>query len=357
MRYGSYPDLVQVKNILVIKLRHLGDVLLTSPVLTVLRRVFPSAEIDVYLYAEARPMLEGHPAINGWIEYDLQWKQGTGWQRFWKEVALWRQIRKKHYDLVINLTEGDRGGIAARIAGAPIRVGFEPKGHWQKKFYTHLVKPCSGVRHTVEKNLDVLRKIGIFPNWEERELFLHIPPSACHAMQARVGSEPFILIHPTSRWRFKCWPIAKMRECIIRLLAQGKKIVLTSGPDQGEQEMASAIAQGLDVQVLAGQITLKELAALILLSDLLVCVDSVPLHMASALKKGVVALFGPTSEVNWGPWRNPHARIVAEPLPCRPCYQDGCGGSKHSDCLHTLSVEKVLAAIETLEPAHFVHCK
>jgi len=71
--------------------------------------------------------------------------------------------------------------------------------------------------------------------------------------------------------------------------------------------------------------------------------------MASALKRKVVAIFGPTSEVTWGPWRNPDARVVAKNLSCRPCYLDGCGGSKMSECLATLSVESVLKAVDSLE--------
>jgi len=88
---------------------------------------------------------------------------------------------------------------------------------------------------------------------------------------------------------------------------------------------------------------------LIEMSELVVCVDSLPFHMANALKKRVVAIFGPTSDVTWGPWRNKNARVVAQKMSCRPCYQDGCGGSKVSDCLATLGVSAVLEVIEELE--------
>jgi len=345
MTYGDYPDLGGVKKVLVVKLRHLGDVLLTGPVFSALKRAVPGARIDAYIYEEAKPVLEGHPAIGELIEYDRGWKKLGFVRRLWKEWLILRRIRKEGYDLVVNLTEGDRGAVAAKMARARVRVGFEPKKKWQKRLYTHVVKHCPGVRHTVERNLDALRRIGIFPEVEERDLFLHVPGQALQAMREAAGSG-FVLIHPTSRWRFKCWPTVKMRELVDRLLKKGKRVVLTSGPDLIEREMAEAIAKGFDVQVLAGQISLKELAALIELSELLICVDSVPLHMASALKKPVVAIFGPTSDVAWGPWRNPLARVVAQNFSCRPCYQDGCGGSKYSDCMHTLPVEMVMRAVE-----------
>jgi heptosyltransferase-3 len=344
MTYGDYPDLSGVKRILVVKLRHLGDVLLTGAVFHALKKAIPKASIDAYVYEEARPMLEGHPALSEILGYDRKWKKLGLLRRLGRELGMLLKIRAKKYDLVINLTEGDRGALAARAARARIRTGFDPKGNLQRTLYTHVVKHCPGVRHTVERNLDALRRIGIFP--EERELFFHVPDAAREAMRKRAG-EGFVLIHPTSRWRFKCWPVLKMRELIERLERRGKKIVITSGPDPAEKEMAQAIGRGFGAQVLAGEISLKELGALIELSEVLLCVDSVPLHMASALKKPVVAIFGPTSDAAWGPWRNPRAKVVAQNISCRPCYQDGCGGSKYSDCLHTLPVERVLEALDS----------
>lgn len=341
MTYGDYPDLRGVKKILVVKLRQLGDVLLTGPVFGVLRRKFEGAQIDAYIYSEAFPMLEGHPGIDRLIGYDRGWKKLGLWKRLKREWALWRQIRKEGYDLVINLTEGDRGALVARAARARVRVGFEPKGRWQKGLYTHVVKHCPGLRHTVERNLDALRRIGLFPEWSERELFLKVPSSMIEG--------PYVVIHPTSRWRFKCWPVEKMRQLVEALLKEGRRVVLTSGPDPIEREMVSEIAEGFDVLNLSGKISLKELGGLIKGAELLVCVDSVPFHMANALKKEVVAIFGPTSEVTWGPWRNENARIVAQSMSCRPCYQDGCGGSKLSDCLATLPVERVLEAVQSLK--------
>ena len=342
MRYGDYPDFDGVKKVLVIKLRHLGDVLLTGPVFSALKLEFPGAQVDAYIYSEAAPMLQGHPAVDRLLVYDRAWKRLGILGRLRKEWALLKKIRKEGYDLVINLTEGDRGSLAAICSGAEIRVGFAPKGKWLKGSLTHIVKHCLSLRHTVERNLDALRRIGIFPAREERELFFDVPREAKESIFYKVGREPFVLIHPTSRWRFKCWPIKKMRELIENLILRGKRVVLSCGPDRIEREMAEEISRGLDVLSLGGEISLKELGALIEASELLVCVDSVPFHIANALKKPVVAIFGPTSDVTWGPWRNPHAQVVAQKLSCRPCYLDGCGGSKVSDCLENLSVSFVL---------------
>lgn len=337
MSYGGYPDLKNVKKILVIKLRQLGDVLLTGPVFQALQNHLPQAKVDAYVYTESIPLLEGHPAIHHLIGYD-RLKKRSFFHTLWNEWALLRYIRGQKYDLVINLTEGDRGALAAFVSSAPIRVGFIPKGRMQKKGYTHLVKHCPTPRHTVEKNLDALRRIGIFPSLEERELFLLAKPQTCI-------DGPYVLIHPTSRWRFKCWPVLKMRAVVEALLAQGRKVVLSSGPDPIELEMVEQIGQGLPVVSFGGKLSLPDLASLIAGCDFLLCVDSLPFHMANALKKRVIALFGPTSDVTWGAWKNPYATVLAQRYSCRPCFMDGCGGSKYSDCLATLSVSQVLEAI------------
>ncbi len=347
--YGDYPDLSGVKKILVIKLRQLGDVLLTTPVFSALQSRFPHAQIDAYVYSDSLPLLERHPAIGTLLSYDRSWKKLSLLKRLAREWGVLSRIRQSGYDLVVNLTEGDRGAIAARLSKAPIRVGFDPQGSglWGKRsLYTHIAKQCPTLRHTVERNLDALRRIGLAPSYETRELTLPICPLALQRMQSRV-TRPFLLIHPTSRWRFKCWPVEKMRALSQALLSQGISLVFTSGPDAAELAMVNQICAGLNVLNLAGQIALQELAALISLSEQLLCVDSLPFHMANALKKPVVALFGPTSDVTWGPWRNPDAIVVAQAFSCRPCYQDGCGGSKKSDCLETLSVESVFHALQT----------
>src|SRR5579863_6474558 len=127
MSYGNYPDLSYVKRVLVIKMRHHGDVLLTAPLFSNLKKVLPEASIDAFIYKDTLPMLEGHPGISNYLLYDRAWKQFSFFKKLVQELRLLRQIRSAGYDLVINLTEGDRGAIAAGISGSPVRVGFDLK--------------------------------------------------------------------------------------------------------------------------------------------------------------------------------------------------------------------------------------
>lgn len=353
--YGDYPDLAHIKRVLVIKLRHHGDVLLTAPVFSALQNALPQAAIDAYIYCDTQPMLEGHPAISGYRLYDRAWKALPLPSRIANELRLLSQIHRAKYDLVINLTDGDRGAIATRVSGARYRVGGDPQGQGftlKHRVYTHIVKQARLPRHMVEQNLDALRRIGIFPPPEERELVIHIPDAAAAAVQAHLDqanfqSGAFILIHPTSRWLFKCWPAERVAELVRELHARGLQIALSAAPDKREMafiEKIIALCPGIPVLNVGGMLDLKELAALINASRCLVCVDSLPLHIASALKKPTIGLFGPSSEQAWGPWNNSNARIIAQPISCRPCNLDGCGGGKVSDCLATLPVADVLHA-------------
>lgn len=357
MTYGNYPDLNNVKRALVIKMRHHGDVLLTSPLFSNLKKAIPEARIDAFIYKDTLPMLEGHPAITDYVLYDRDWKNFSRLKKLTKEFGLLKAIRSANYDLVINLTEGDRGAIAALVSGSAYRIGFDPKksGFFGKRnIYTHLVKECLYPRHTVERQLDVLRRIGIFPAAEERDLFLHVPEDAKRKIATlleKEGIHPghYVLIHPVSRWRFKCLATKQIARLITALHERGMPIVISAGPDPQEIAMVEEIltlTEEVPVFNCAGKLTLKELSALIQNAKALICVDSVPLHIASALKTPVVAMFGPTSEQNWGPWRHPKSRVVVQKFSCRPCYRDGCGGSKMSDCLFTMPVEWILSALE-----------
>jgi heptosyltransferase-3 len=159
----------------------------------------------------------------------------------------------------------------------------------------------------------------------------------------------FIHIHPASRWQFKCWPAARIAALINLLHARGDRVVLTGAPDANEAPLIEEVVGGLDKPAtnLAGQLSLKELAAVIGRARLFVGVDSVPMHIAAAMQTPTVALFGPSGEIEWAPWQVPH-RILVSDHPCRPCGVNGCGGSNRSECMEVIPVNRVLAAIDEL---------
>jgi heptosyltransferase-3 len=346
-----------LRRALVIKLRHHGDVLLTSPVLSVLKAQAPQCEIDALVYADTVPMLDGHPALNTIHTIDRGWKQLGVFGQARAEWRLLSQLRARQYDLVIHLTEHRRGAwltrlLAPRFSVAPKVAG---RGRLWRNSFTHLYHlDKTGRRHVVEYNLDALRALGIDPLPEQRKLVM-VPGSKAEARIAELmlihhlSPKGFVHLHPTSRWLFKCWPAEKTAALMDILHAQGHRLVLTAAPEANEAALIAAIKAKTPSPLidLSGQLSLKELAALTAQARLFIGVDSAPMHIAAAMGTPTVALFGPSGDKEWGPWQVLH-RVVTTDHTCRPCGQDGCGGSKISDCLVTLPVERVLKATTEL---------
>ena len=360
---GDAVPLEALRRALVIKLRHHGDVLLASPVFSVLKRRAPHAELDALVYADTAPMLAGHPAVARVHGIDRGWKALGPFGRAAAEWQLFSELRARHYDLVVHLTENWRGAWLARGLGARWAVApkLAARGKLWKRSFTHFVsEPRGGGRHVVEANLDALRRIGIYPSTDERALTL-LPGTpaeeriATLLVENGIAGVPFVHIHPSSRWRFKCWPAEKMAALIDRLHAEGWRVVMTAAPDAAEAQMVDDILRRIARPLaanLSGRLSLKELAALSARARLFIGVDSAPMHIAAAVGTPALAIFGPSGEVHWGPWGTPriarHRVVASEGFSCRPCGLDGCGGGKVSDCLVTLDVSRVWAAAQEL---------
>ena len=191
------------------------------------------------------------------------------------------------------------------------------------------------------------------PGMEERRLVFVPGAAAESAVEALLAKEGlaaggFVHVHPASRWTFKCWTAERNAELIDRLSA-AHRVVVTAAPDEAKRAfvgriLAHAKAKPLD---LSGRLSIKELGALTARAKLFVGVDSMPMHLAAAMGTPAVALFGPSGDREWRPWRVAH-RVVASNHPCRPCGNDGCGGGKVSECLTTLGVDDVHAAAQEL---------
>ena len=352
-------DLQSVRRVLVTKLRHHGDVLLASPVFSVLKAHAPHVEIDALVYAETAPMLAGNPSVSQIFTVDRGWKS-LGWiDQARAEWDALERLRSRDYDLLIHLSEHPRGAWLARLLGPRYRVAADyPRAHrWWKSSFTHLYPQAkNGRRHMVEQNLDALRRIGVQPGEAERALRF-VPGEAAEreveAMLAELGLAKggYLHLHPASRWQFKCWPAQKTAELIDQLQAQGERVVVSAAPDKQELDLVARIRELAKSPFadLSGKLSLKQLGALTGGARLFIGVDSAPMHIASAMRTPVVALFGPSGEFNWGPWRVAH-RVVASDHGCRPCGNDGCGGGKISECLTTLPVSAVLQAVQSLQP-------
>src|SRR5471030_728763 len=299
-------------RILIIKLRHHGDMLPTTPVISTLKAHYPDAEIDMLMYLETREMLASNPLLTTLFTIDRTWKKQGKLAHMRHETQLVKRLISRKYDLVINLADQWRSALVTKLIGAPVRIGFnfpKRKGKLWQHCHTDLVDVSHHNRlHTVEQNLSILTPLELSP------LVNQVTMSYSADDQSKVGqllsdrniTGNFVVIQPTSRWFFKCWTDEKMAATITALRAEGVSVILTSGPAENELKMVDRILSLCpDEQVFSfsGQLTLRQLAALIDRAALFIGVDSVPMHMAAALKTPLVALFGPSKRVFWSPWQ------------------------------------------------------
>jgi heptosyltransferase-3 len=335
----------------------------------------PDVEIDALVYRETFPMLAFNPDLARVLTIDRGWKKAGVFAQVRAEGRLVALMRSRHYDLVVHLTDHRRGAWIVRAIGPAHAVAPRLRddrgllGRFWNRTFSHRYPNASSVppgaalarRHTVEQNLDALRRLGLSIPQPPK---LTMTPGeegerAADALLARLGVDgPFVAMQPTSRWSFKCWPVASNAALVASLLRRGRTVVLSCAPDARERAMLAAIATAVGsmpgvpidrLKVADDDGTLNRLAALIARASLYVGIDSAPMHLAAAMGTPVVALFGPSGEFNWGPWQVPHRIVASTAYPCRPCGQDGCGGGKVSQCLVDLPVSQALAAIDDLQ--------
>ncbi|AHF78967.1 Putative lipopolysaccharide glucosyltransferase [Sodalis praecaptivus] len=299
------------RKILLIKLRHHGDMILTTPVINNLRQHYPAAEIDVLLYKETAPILAHHPAIGQIHVIDRQWKKQGPLRQLEQEFALAQTLRARHYDLVINLADQWRSAIITLLSGARLRIGFnftKRRSFLWRLAHNRLVATSNHAQlHTVEQNLSILEPLNLAITDRSCSMYFTAADKVRGETLLREQgvSGDYIVIQPTSRWLYKCWDDAKMAQLIEGLATSRLPVVLTAAPDKKELEMVDhiiSLCRAVKPVSLAGQLSLPQLAAVIEGARLFIGVDSAPMHMAAALDTPCVALFGPTKLQRWRPW-------------------------------------------------------
>ncbi|MDU3925664.1 MAG: putative lipopolysaccharide heptosyltransferase III [Enterobacter asburiae] len=308
-----------VQRILVIKLRHFGDVLLVTPLLSTLRANYLHALIDVLVYNGTEAMLAGNRDVYLAYTVDRNLKHQRLKAQYRGERALWNSLSTGHYDLVINLSDQWRAALYCRFLKPAFSLGFRyPKRNnrlW-RTCHSFLVDVADASQHTVLNNLSILAPLAlptiittVTQAWRQRDV------DEVDRLSRRHHLAEFVLIQPTARWAFKTWTVEGFSAVINHLTAQGRTVVLTGGRSSDEAAMISAIMAGClspqRVVNLAGRLDLPELAVLIDRARLFIGVDSVPMHMAAALNTPSVVLFGPSNRAQWAPWQAPHTLLWA----------------------------------------------
>jgi lipopolysaccharide heptosyltransferase III len=345
----SRLDLPPRPRILVITLRRLGDVLLTTPLIRSLRRAWPQARIDALVFADTAGILAGNPDLDGVVTIAAR---PSAWQTFVLGARLFRR-----YDLAISTQSGDRPtgfAIAAgRVRVAPVAANFN--GRVKQALLTRSVAATPGL-HRVEEMLRLADALGIA---RVPEL---VVPRAAEASERPAG--PYAVIHAAPMFRYKQWTESGWRTLAAALAARGLAVIATGGPAEAERRYLDDVWDGANVTRRDGQLTWPQLAGLLSQARVYVGPDTSVTHLAAAAGCPTVALYGPTDPRLWGPWpvggldrtwdaagtiqRRGNIWLVQNPLPCMPCQLEGCERrlDSYSTCLDELSAVQVIAAAE-----------
>jgi heptosyltransferase-3 len=332
-----------MRNVLIIKLRYIGDVLLATPTVRAIKTARPDVRVTMMLNRGTEDVLSGNPDIDEIVVLD----KGS-------LVAQWRLIaglRRRRFDTVIDLTDGDRSAFLSWISGAPVRIGFNDEHRWRGRYYTQVVQPVPGVRHRIDRDLEALKPISIQAGSKEPQLWL-TPEEANSADQLldQLGvqrSQPIVVLQPGARYWFKAWPPDRFAELADRLMSQYGCQVLLGGSDQ-DIDLAQQIRQVAKSKpiIMAGRTTIKQFAVIAKKSALFVGSDSGAMHIAAAVGTPMVALFGHSNPDEWGP-RGGAVEVIYKGLDCRICFHPTCLRGEQN-CMRQISVEEVFAAVSRL---------
>lgn len=343
-------------NILIVRLRSIGDVVFTTPAIRALRRRFPTAHLTYIVEPAAAPLVAGNPHLDDVI---VAPRRG-GVRQIVNDLALARRLRHRQFDLAIDFHGGPRSSLLTFLSGARRRIGYTIAGRsWM---YTDRIARTRELRprHSVENQWDLLRPLGIAPPEPSRDPVEMVRDASAaariEARLARAGLGPddeLVVIHVSAGNPFRRWPLPHFAVVAAALADEGYSVLVTSGPselDAAARVMEDArrlSSDGACRRILdIGEVPLDELRAVLDRAALYIGGDSGPLHVAATTRVPVVGLYGPTLPVRSGPWRSPdavHEAVEVEGLACRPCDQRACAPGDFR-CLTTISAEHVLAA-------------
>ncbi len=330
-----------MKSILLVQTSFLGDNILSTPVIRQLRQVYPEARLALLTTPAARPIYARNTLIDEIICYDKHKKQ-KGLLGTW---SLIRKLKRRHFDTVFSLHRSARTSLILFLTGIPERIGFKNASF---SFLYSKQRNRPKAVHEVERNLSLLgtpqslKAIDITPPLEVElsgELRNRLPTF-----------KKYVVIMPGSAWATKRWSSKGYAEVAAHFAAQGRSVLMLGAASEAAD--LSDLTARPDIINLLGATSLDETIYLISKADLVVCNDSMALHLASAFRRPTVAVFCATSPAfGFGPWENPLAEVVEkQDLSCKPCRRHGsnvCPTGTNA-CMLDLSSKNVIAAAEVV---------
>lgn len=338
-------DWSEVRKVLVVRLRSIGDTVLATPSLFALKRFLPNARVDILVEDWVAPVLDNHPHVDNVIVLE------RGGLMARARVA--RELRAARYDVVYNLHGGTTATFLTRASGARHRVGF--KSYQYGQLHNHACPSPLSIwqlqkTHSVEQQLALLGWTGV-PVTDRPRTCLGISPKAAEKVkrlldEARLSEQNIALIHPAAAFATKQWAVENFARVVEFLADRGFTSVAIAAPN--EQALLEQLRSETSVRVVTFALSLPEVTALAARAQLFAGNDSGIAHIAAAVGTPSVVVFGSSNIAHWRPWNSAPAEVVFEELPCQPCHGYFCEQFAQPECILRVPVPRVTAAIDRL---------
>lgn len=344
MRRGEI-DWGKAKRVLVVRLRSIGDTVLTTPSLIALKKFLPDAQVDILLEDWVAPVLDGFKFVDNVITVgkDSRSRLRTAWK-----------LRQQKYDVAFNLHGGTTGTFFTFASRAEHRVGYT---EYQYSFlYNHLLTDAVDFwqkpkPHSAEQQLALLGFVGV-PVVPSQKAKLFPTDAAIRSIEDRLGNSEIqnpkskiALVHPAAAFDTKTWAAENFAKTAEFLRQKGLNIVAVA--TRKERDVLDKMISASCVPITAfDDLSLPEITALASKSSIFVGNDSGIAHIAAAVNTPSVVIFGSSNRDNWRPWTDAANEIVYEPFPCQPCPGYVCKEFGEPRCIREVSVKSVTGAVD-----------
>ncbi|HEX5601028.1 MAG TPA: glycosyltransferase family 9 protein [Pyrinomonadaceae bacterium] len=351
--YGSEPqplapsrwDWSEVRKVLLVRLRSIGDTVLATPSVFALKRFLPNVKVDILVEDWVAPLLNDHPHIDNVIALERNGLMARA------RVA--RELRAQNYDVVYNLHGGTTATFLTRATGARHRVGF--KSYQYAQLHNHqapspLLLWGQQKTHSVEQQLALLGWTGV-PVTDRPRTQLGISNEANEKVkqllaQAGLTDRKVALIHPAAAFATKQWATEYFARVAEFLSDRGLAPVAIAASN--ERALLEKLCSEAAVKITTFDLSLPEVTALAADSQLFVGNDSGIAHIAAAVGTPAVVIFGSSNIAHWRPWNSAPAEVVFEEMPCQPCHGYFCEKFDQPECILRVPVTRVTAAIDRI---------
>jgi len=332
-------------KILILKPSSLGDVVQALPVLRLLKRHWPASAVWWWVEADLAPLLEGDPDLAGVVRFERHgWRSPRRWWAL-ADTVLW--MRRQRFDWVIDLQGLARSGVLAWLANGQCLIGLDEPREGARGFYDRIVPRATFHTHAVDWYLGVLPLLGV-PVRRDFE-WLPARPAVAAAVRQKWNSPPgpWVAVLPGARWENKRWPVEHFAEVVRQLAAARADLRFAILGSAADQPLGQAVARAAPRQCLdlTGTTSLPEMVEWLRRCAVTVTNDTGPMHVAAALGRPVVALFGPTEPRRTGPYGQLDG-VLRHALPCAPCLKPRCRHRVPLECLKSIPPSRVVAAVQ-----------